>query len=80
MGGFIRVGGVRRPRRIRKHGFDGAAKLLTSPFDSVVHSNSQWVLRLVPTLFALLVYGAGLGYLARFSRGLSHGLTHGPSH
>jgi hypothetical protein len=45
--------------------------VLTSPFRSIVQSDSQWVLHGVPTIFALLVYGVGLGYLARFSRGTS---------
>jgi hypothetical protein len=56
-----------QPRRF----IDGAASTLTSPFRSIVNSDSQWVLHAVPTAFALLLYGAGLGYLARFSRGLS---------
>jgi hypothetical protein len=56
-----------QPRRF----VDGAAHDLTSPFTSIVHSNSQWVLRAVPMLFALLVYGFGLGFLARYSRGMS---------
>jgi hypothetical protein len=56
-----------QPRRF----IDGAARALTSPFRSIVQSDSQWVLHGVPTIFALLVYGVGLGYLARFSRGMS---------
>jgi hypothetical protein len=54
-----------------KRFIDGAARVLTSPFRSIVQSDSQWVLHGVPTIFALLVYGVGLGYLARFSRGMS---------
>jgi hypothetical protein len=50
---------------------DGAAGTLTSPFKSIVQSDSQWVQHGVPLVFALLVYGAGLGYLARYTRGLS---------
>jgi hypothetical protein len=50
---------------------DDAASTLTSPFKSIVQSNSQWVQHGVPTLIALLVYGGGLGYLARFTSGLS---------
>ncbi len=49
---------------------DGAASALTSPFGSLVQSDSEWVKRGLPTILALLVYGAGIGYLARFSRGL----------
>jgi hypothetical protein len=56
-----------QPRRF----IDGAARTLTSPFDSIVHSDNQWVLHGVPLMFALLLYGVGIGYLARYSRGLS---------
>jgi hypothetical protein len=56
-----------QPRRF----IDGAASTLTSPFTSIVQSDSQWVLHGLPTLFALLVYGGGIGYLARYSQGLS---------
>jgi hypothetical protein len=47
----------------------GAASKLTAPFDSIIHSNNAWVGRIIPTLLALLVYGVGLGYLARYSQG-----------
>jgi hypothetical protein len=50
---------------------DGAASDLTSPFRSIVQSGSAWVQRGIPTVLALLVYGVGLGYLARFSRGFA---------
>jgi hypothetical protein len=50
---------------------DGAAHDLISPFSSIVQSNNQWVTRGLPTFFAVLVYGVGLGYLARYSRGMS---------
>lgn len=50
---------------------DDVAHTLTSPFSSIVSSDSQWVLRGIPTIVALLVYGVGIGYLARFSRGWS---------
>ncbi len=56
-----------QPRRF----IDGAWRVLTSPFRSIVQSDSQWVLHGIPTIFALLVYGVGLGYLARYSRGMS---------
>lgn len=52
-----------QPRRF----IDGAAKVLTAPFDAIVQSSNQWVKQGLPALFALLVYGLGLGYLARFS-------------
>jgi hypothetical protein len=50
---------------------DGAANTLTSPFRSLVHSSNAWVVHGVPTVLALVVYGLGLGFLARFSRGYS---------
>jgi hypothetical protein len=54
-----------QPRRF----IDGAAKTLTSPFRSIVPSDSQWVLHGVPTFISLLVYGVGLGFLARYASG-----------
>ena len=64
------------PAEAKHHGqprqfIDDAAHTLTSPFSSIVPSNSQWVGRGVPAIIAVLVYGVGLGYLARFSRGWS---------
>ena len=56
-----------QPRRF----IDGAARALSSPFHSLIQSNSQWVQRGFATICALLVYGLGLGYLARYSRGLT---------
>jgi hypothetical protein len=56
-----------QPRRF----IDSAAKTLTSPFDSLVTSNSAWVEEIVPTLCAFLIYGVGLGYLARYSSGIA---------
>jgi hypothetical protein len=50
---------------------DGAANKLMTPFSSIVESDNSWVEHGLPTLFALIVYGVGLGYLARFSRGRS---------
>jgi hypothetical protein len=60
----IQHGGA-QPRRF----IDGAAKFLTAPFRSIVRSSDQWVLHALPTLFALLLYGIGFGYLARYSSG-----------
>ena len=56
----------RQPRRF----IDGAANALEAPFKSIVSTHSDWVAHIFPALFALLVYGIGLGFLARFSRGL----------
>jgi hypothetical protein len=52
-----------QPRR----SIDAAAKVLTGPFNAIVESSNLWVKHALPALFALLVYGLGLGYLARFS-------------
>jgi hypothetical protein len=48
---------------------DEVAGELTSPFSGITAgSTSQWVVRGVGTLVALLVYGVGLGYVARLIR------------
>jgi hypothetical protein len=52
-----------QPRRF----IDNAAKTLTAPFDAIVRSSSPWVKHGLPALFAVLVYGLGLGYLARYT-------------
>ena len=60
-----------RPRRSPAASSTPRPTDLTSPFRSIVQSDSQWVEHGVPTVLALVVYGVGLGYLARFSRGMS---------
>jgi hypothetical protein len=52
-----------QPRR----SIDAAAKVLTKPFAAIVQSTNLWVTHGLPAVLALLVYGLGLGYLARFS-------------
>jgi hypothetical protein len=48
---------------------DEAFNELTSPFASIVSgSSSEWAIRGVKLLLALLVYGFGLSYLARVLR------------
>ena len=48
---------------------DEASNQLTSPFSGVISgSSSEWAIRGVKLLLALLVYGFGLGYLARVIR------------
>jgi hypothetical protein len=48
---------------------DEAAEAFTSPFSGITAgSDSQWAVRGVGTVLALLVYGLGLGYLARVLR------------
>lgn len=56
-----------QPRRF----IDGAASTLTKPFSSIVQSDNAWVKQGVPAMIAVLAYGLGLGYLARFSQGLA---------
>jgi len=49
---------------------DDADDVLVKPFASVADgSSSSWVRRGLPTLLALLIYGLGLSFLARFTRG-----------
>jgi hypothetical protein len=49
---------------------DDADDVLVTPFASIVGgSDSSWVRRGVPTALALLVYGFGLSFLARYARG-----------
>jgi len=48
---------------------DGAASDLLSPFSAVISSDNAWVRQGIPTLLGLLVYGFGLGFLARWSSG-----------
>jgi len=58
--------------RERRHGdvrelIDDANDVLLSPFAGLTeNSDSRWVQRGVPALLGLLVYGFGVGYLARF--------------
>jgi hypothetical protein len=48
---------------------DDASKAITSPFDGLSSGwNSQWLVRGVNLLLALVVYGFGLGFLARVIR------------
>jgi hypothetical protein len=48
---------------------DEVGRGLTAPFSGVVsETRSEWLARGVRVLLALLVYGFGLGFLARFIR------------
>jgi hypothetical protein len=48
---------------------DDASKAITSPFDGLSSGwSSQWLVRGVNLLLALVVYGFGLGFLARVIR------------
>ena len=49
---------------------DDANDVLLSPFNAVAdEAASRWVRRSVPALIGLLVWGLGLGFLARFAGG-----------
>ena len=52
---------VGQPRRF----IDKAAHKLTSPFNGLVDNNGPWVRHLVPDVLGILLFGLGLGYLAR---------------
>lgn len=48
---------------------DEASDALTSPFAGAVSgSSSEWVIHIVRTVLALLVYGFGVAFLVRFIR------------
>jgi hypothetical protein len=52
-----------------RHTIDEVAKAITSPFSGITEGfSSQWLIRGVDLALALLVYGFGLGYLARLIR------------
>jgi hypothetical protein len=50
---------------------DDANDILLKPFAGIVSdtNRSRWAERGIPALLGLLVYGFGIGYLARFARG-----------
>ncbi len=48
---------------------DDAANVLEAPFQSVISSDNQWAQRGFATVCALLLYGLGLGFVARYSQG-----------
>jgi len=51
---------------------DDANDVLTQPFSGLVNrSQSIWMRRAVPSILALLLFGAGFAFLARFSKGSS---------
>jgi hypothetical protein len=61
--------------RERAHGsvreaIDDADDVLVAPFAPITaNTESSWAARGIPTLLALVIYGFGLGFLARFARG-----------
>jgi hypothetical protein len=56
----------KQPRKFIDH----TAKTLTTPFNSIVSSSSQWADHLVVLVCGLTLYGVGLGYLRRYTAGL----------
>jgi hypothetical protein len=55
---------------------DDGNDVLVSPFSGVVgDSAGSWTRRGVPGLLALIVFGFGLGYLARFTQGRATSLA-----
>jgi len=47
---------------------DDVDDVLLKPFSGVASSSDSWVRHGIPTLLAILVYGVGLGFLARYMR------------
>jgi hypothetical protein len=62
--------GHAQPRKF----IDGAASRLESPFQTLVPTKNAWAQHLILVALALLVYGVGIGWLARFASGLAHGV------
>ena len=53
-----------------REAIDDANDVLLAPFAGITDSaGSQWTRRTVPAALAFLIYGLGLGYLARYARG-----------
>jgi hypothetical protein len=53
-----------------REAIDDADDVLVTPFAPLTEgSSSSWVRRGIPTLLALVVYGFGLAFLARFASG-----------
>lgn len=57
----------KQPRRF----VDGAARALTSPFNSLLRSGSKWADHLLLLVCGLAIYGVGLGYLRRYTSGVA---------
>jgi hypothetical protein len=59
-----------KPKKGTVHqAIDDASDQLTSPFSGIVSgSHSQWLIHGVNTVLALIIYGFGLGYIARLLR------------
>jgi hypothetical protein len=51
-----------------REAIDDVDDVLLRPFTGVANSSNHWVRQGIPTLLALLIYGFGLGFLARYVR------------
>jgi hypothetical protein len=57
-----------------REAIDDADDILVAPFAPLADdSSSSWARRGIPTLLALVVYGFGLAFLARFASGRAYG-------
>lgn len=57
-----------------RRAIDDVNEQITSPFAGIVGTDQNiWVQRGVPALLALLCFGVGLGYLARYAQGRARG-------
>lgn len=52
-----------------RRALDDANDALLAPFAGLTDFDSAWATRGLPAVLGLLLYGFGLGYLARFARG-----------
>ena len=53
-----------------REAIDDVNDVLLSPFASIVDDDAnKWARRTVPAILALIAYGLGLGFLARFAAG-----------
>jgi hypothetical protein len=57
----------KQPRKF----IESASHALTSPFNSVVNTGSQWADHLILLVCGLTLYGVLLGYLRRYTSGLA---------
>jgi hypothetical protein len=61
--------GAHHPEGSLRRTIDDASEAITSPFSAATDATSnQWLIRGIDLLLALLVYGFGLGFLARVIR------------
>jgi hypothetical protein len=56
-----------KPHSGVRKAIDGANDKLVSPFKGVVASNSPWTRHIADGVLAFLVFGLGLGFLARYA-------------